>query len=168
VPLVCHLAAGHAFLGLSAARAPLCQIEKSLQSGLFKLWPPAQESHGDRTPSFAVMRYRAKMPNSEDAVLQVLPHQRSRRGDSNPGPHHYEVFSVSSPGRMVEPNSPTESTPRAIRVQFRAMLAPLGGTRRRSTWLSVDTTRRPPTLGAGRGLMEGALGASRWNRTRPR
>jgi hypothetical protein len=32
----------------------------------------------------------AEMPNSDCAFLQGLPDRRSRRGDSNPGPHHYE------------------------------------------------------------------------------
>jgi hypothetical protein len=152
VPLVCHLAAGHAFLGLSAARAPLCQIEKSLQGGLFKLWPPAQESHGDRTPSFAVMRYRAKMPNSEDAVLQVLPHQRSRRGDSNPGPHHYEVLSATWSGRMVEPDLPYESAACATGVQSCS-------TRRMPAGCHPTPTLRPSrtiSLSTNCGLQQGA------------
>jgi hypothetical protein len=39
------------------------------------------------------------------ASFQAIPlGELSRRGDSNPGPHHYEVFSPASLGRMVEPN----------------------------------------------------------------
>jgi hypothetical protein len=45
----------------------------------------------------------AKMPNSGDVVLQVFPHLRSRRGDSNPGPHHLRVMIVGVTARMVEP-----------------------------------------------------------------
>jgi hypothetical protein len=35
-------------------------------------------------------------PNSKSACLQGLPDRRSRRGDSNPGPHHYELSAPSS------------------------------------------------------------------------
>jgi hypothetical protein len=56
---------------------------------------------------------------------------QSRRGDSNPGPHHYELFSSSPRRRMVEPNQLADAAPCATRVPIRAVPAPLGGARRR-------------------------------------
>jgi hypothetical protein len=44
------------------------------------------------------------------AVLQGIRSRASRREDSNPGPRHYEVFSLAATERMVEPNRDAETT----------------------------------------------------------
>jgi hypothetical protein len=54
-PFVCHLAASRAYLGLFARPSRSAQVEESLQSRVFKVRPLAQASHGDLTPSFAVV-----------------------------------------------------------------------------------------------------------------
>lgn len=80
VPFVCHLAAGHAYLGRFARPSRSAQVAESLQSQVFKVRPPAQASHGDRTPSFAVMWCRLKCRTQKTAIYRDFATGRADAG----------------------------------------------------------------------------------------
>jgi hypothetical protein len=58
----------------------------------------------DCTASIPILAAWMLGAKSKAAVFQAIPLPTSRRGDSNPGPHHYEEFSASPVKRMVEPD----------------------------------------------------------------
>jgi hypothetical protein len=94
----------------------------------------------------------AETQNSEYGCLQGLPHRRSRRGDSNPGPHHYEVFSESPPTRMVKPRAA-----RSIDCVCHPC-ANLRGAADRRALRGASGSRRPPPSGS----VEASGDSGRW------
>jgi hypothetical protein len=61
-------------------------MEKSLQNYWFESWSPSQESHGDRTPSFAVMRYRLKCRTQKMPFCRYFPTNQADAGTRTPDP----------------------------------------------------------------------------------
>jgi hypothetical protein len=100
------------------------------------------------------------------ANRHIRGHQLSRRGDSNPGPHHYEICEVRSRGRMVERNLLAKSALCATlcAILRRHCQALPGGRRRAFARFRRLTHQR---CGAARAGGIGPRARARRRRTRP-